>query len=107
MSAEHHLRRWAALLVVDQFGNLEECDGGPHPVETSDVLDEFVAEEPSRGFLGVPEVDIGCATVLLIDSESLLAKLRQALETPTFLVRDPLDAGPIEVVGVLELDDDT
>jgi len=103
-------RRWRSrravgllLLVVDQFGDLDERDGRTHPIESGDAFDEFLAEEPSRGLFGVPEVNVGCPMVLLIDSKSLLAKVRQTLETPTRLVRYPLDAAAIEVVGVLEL----
>jgi len=40
------------LLVVDQFGDLDERDGRTHPVESGDAFDEFLAEEPSRGLFG-------------------------------------------------------
>jgi hypothetical protein len=41
------------LLVVDQFGDLDERDGGTHPVEICGPLDQFLPDEPSRGLLGV------------------------------------------------------
>jgi hypothetical protein len=95
------------LRVVDEFSDFYERDGRAHAVEIRDHSHELIAEESARGSLGLPQVDIRRATVLLIDRKCFLAKFRQTLETRAMFMRDRLNPGRIELVPVLKLDDHT
>src|SRR5262249_55595541 len=84
-----------ALPVIDELSDLDEGHTRTHAVETGNAFDKLVVEEPSRQLVGVPQIDVRRAAVLLIDGEGLLAESRQALETAARLVRDRSDTGRV------------